>query len=76
MDRGQAAYVPVRIPYAFRQVIEVLSWRRWDSQRKHWIVPRDELHSLVTQLERVGCTVRWTGSRSERAVAPPEAESA
>lgn len=75
MDRGQAAYVPVRIPYAFRQAVEVLSWRKWDAQRKHWMVPRAELDALVMQLERAGCPVRWAGSRSRRAVTP-EQESA
>lgn len=59
MDRGQAAYVPVRIPYDFRHVVGTLSWRRWDAQRRHWMVPRAELEALAVRLRAAGCEVRW-----------------
>ncbi len=73
MDRGQRAYVPVRVPFAFRHAMDCLSWRKWDARRKHWIVPRAELHQLVWCLRSEGCEVR--GVAGPKAVAGEGEES-
>jgi len=65
MDKGQRAYVPVRIPYAYTAIVKGLSWRKWNPKMKAWIVPRDDLDDLRARLKAAGCPVRWTARDKE-----------
>lgn len=60
MDKGQRSYVPVRVPYAYGNVVKTMSWRKWNPGLKAWIIPRDDLSTLRQRLEVAGCEVRWT----------------
>lgn len=59
-DKGQASYVPIRVPYAHRAAVQACSWRKWVPKMKAWMVPRVELPGLVARLEADGCPCRWT----------------